>query len=187
VERYILEYTPVVKSIALGMVRKLPACVEVDDLVQVGMIGLLDAIKRHDHENRQSFRGYACIRIKGAMIDELRRCDHLSRQHRRSAKNGDDCEAFNVSLDDLMEDGFDIGLDDDPLSLLIKKERVVNAVDFFDGLDETHKKIMHMYYQDDIELVEISRSMGKSDRWAERILWSILKLLKEHLIHQTTI
>ncbi len=73
------EYAPLVKRIAYHMMGRLPATVQLDDMVQAGMIGLFEALKGYDTSRGASFETYARIRIQGAMIDEVRRCDWTPR------------------------------------------------------------------------------------------------------------
>ncbi len=75
----VLEHLPRVKQIALHLAARLPASVDTDDLIQVGLIGLLKASEDHDAARGASFATYAGIRIRGAMLDELRRHDWLPR------------------------------------------------------------------------------------------------------------
>jgi RNA polymerase sigma factor FliA len=74
-----------VKSVAAGMARRLPSHVTLDDLIGAGTIGLIDAVDKFDRSRAQSFRKYAEIRIKGAILDDLRAMDHVSRSVRRQA------------------------------------------------------------------------------------------------------
>ncbi len=74
-----------VKMVAAGMARRLPSHVTMDDLIGAGTIGLIDAVDKFDRSRAQSFRKYAEIRIKGAILDELRAMDHVSRSVRRQA------------------------------------------------------------------------------------------------------
>ena len=73
------QYLPMVRRMAHHMVARLPASVQVDDLIQAGMIGLLDALGRFEEGQGAQFETYATQRIKGAMLDELRRGDWLPR------------------------------------------------------------------------------------------------------------
>ena len=73
------EHAPLVKRIAYHMMGRLPANVQLDDMVQAGMIGLFEALKAYDESRGASFETYARIRIQGAMIDEVRRCDWTPR------------------------------------------------------------------------------------------------------------
>ncbi|MEO0436807.1 MAG: RNA polymerase sigma factor FliA [Pseudomonadota bacterium] len=73
------EYLPLVQRIALRLKAKLPPDIEVDDLLQVGLMGLLRAKESYDASQGASFSTYAGIRIKGAMLDEIRTNDWLPR------------------------------------------------------------------------------------------------------------
>jgi len=70
---------PLVKSIALRIRAKLPDFIELDDLTQAGLIGLLNACQSYDPNQGANFQTYASIRIRGAILDELRRNDWLPR------------------------------------------------------------------------------------------------------------
>jgi RNA polymerase sigma factor for flagellar operon FliA len=80
------EHMPLVKRLAHHMKAKLPPSVEVDDLVQAGMIGLLDAITRYEETHGAQFETYAVLRIRGAMLDELRNSDWLPRSMRQNMR-----------------------------------------------------------------------------------------------------
>jgi len=71
----VTRYAPLVKRIAYHLKARLPATVIVDDLLQAGMIGLLEASRKYDAAQGASFETYAGIRIRGSMLDELRRND----------------------------------------------------------------------------------------------------------------
>ncbi|VTU25264.1 Sigma-F factor [Variovorax sp. SRS16] len=80
------QHQPMVRRIALQMIAKLPASVELDDLIQAGMIGLLDASKRYEDNRGAQFETFVSQRIRGAMLDELRATDWGSRGLRASAR-----------------------------------------------------------------------------------------------------
>jgi RNA polymerase sigma factor for flagellar operon FliA len=80
------EHMPLVKRLAHQMKAKLPPSVEVDDLVQAGMIGLLDAISRYEDNHGAQFETYAVLRIRGAMLDELRSSDWMPRSTRQNMR-----------------------------------------------------------------------------------------------------
>ncbi len=80
------QYSPLVRRLAHQMIAKLPANVELDDLVQVGMIGLNDAMQRFDVAQGVQFETFATQRIRGAMLDELRGTDWMSRGGRRQQR-----------------------------------------------------------------------------------------------------
>lgn len=72
-------HAPLVKRIAHHLLGRLPASVVLDDLIQAGMIGLLEAVRKYDGSRGASFETYAGIRIRGAMLDEVRRQDWAPR------------------------------------------------------------------------------------------------------------
>ena len=82
-EQFVEKFTPLVKRIAHHMMARLPASVQVDDLIQAGMIGLLDAIKRYEGSHGRQFESYAAQRIRGSILDELREADWLPRGVRK--------------------------------------------------------------------------------------------------------
>jgi RNA polymerase sigma factor for flagellar operon FliA len=78
-------YAPLVKRIALHLKGRLPQTVQLDDLIQSGLIGLLEALRNYEQGHGASFETFAGIRIRGAMLDEVRRNDWVPRSvHRRS-------------------------------------------------------------------------------------------------------
>ena len=81
------QYSPLVRRLAHQMIAKLPANVELDDLIQVGMIGLNDALGRFDANQGVMFETFATQRIRGAMLDELRGGDWMSRGDRRHQRS----------------------------------------------------------------------------------------------------
>jgi RNA polymerase sigma factor for flagellar operon FliA len=87
----ILKYYPLVRTIACRMGRRLPPSVDVDELVNVGVIGLIDAIDRFDETRGVPFKSYAEIRIQGAMVDSLRSDDWVPRSVRRKFNRLEQC------------------------------------------------------------------------------------------------
>ncbi len=79
-------YAPLVKRIAYHLMAKLPASVDVEDLIQNGMMGLLDAINRYEDGLGAQFETYAVQRVRGAMLDGLRENDWLPRSLRRDMR-----------------------------------------------------------------------------------------------------
>lgn len=82
----IKQYQPLVRKLAHHMMAKLPANVQVDDLIQVGLIGLSEALTRYEAAQGVQFETFATQRIRGAMLDELRSNDWMSRGSRKSQK-----------------------------------------------------------------------------------------------------
>ncbi len=117
-ENMVDKHASMVKRIAYHLKSRLPAHIQVDDLIQAGMIGLLEAAKNYDARQGASFETYASIRIRGAMLDEMRKNDWAPRSvHRnsrrvaevirqienekgRDARDSEIAEALNIELDE---------------------------------------------------------------------------------------
>ncbi|WP_457667928.1 RNA polymerase sigma factor FliA [Thiolapillus sp.] len=78
-EEIVAKHMPLVKRVAYHLMARMPNSVQLDDLVQAGMIGLLEALQNYDASKGASFETYARIRIRGSMIDEVRRGDWTPR------------------------------------------------------------------------------------------------------------
>lgn len=114
----VTKYAPLVKRIAYHLMSRLPPSVQLDDLVQSGMLGLLEASQKYDPSQGASFETYAGIRIRGAMLDEIRKGDWAPRslhrrvreitkavaeieaEQRRDARDAEVAERVGMSLDD---------------------------------------------------------------------------------------
>jgi RNA polymerase sigma factor for flagellar operon FliA len=174
------QYSPLVRRLAHQMIAKLPANVEIDDLIQVGMIGLNDAMSRFDSEQGVQFETFATQRIRGAMLDELRGTDWMSRGGRR--QESEIAEAMGMSLPQYQEvlgkvrgtqlvyledmsgdEGGDDYLDrhvtnDDanPLAMLQDHRMREALVEAIKQLPEREQYVMSMYYEHDMNLKEIA-------------------------------
>ncbi|WP_288107133.1 RNA polymerase sigma factor FliA [Limnobacter sp.] len=84
--RQIDQYVPLVRRLAHHLIAKLPASVHIDDLIQAGLIGLMDAITRFEEGQGAQFETYASQRIRGAMLDELRQADWMPRGVRQGQR-----------------------------------------------------------------------------------------------------
>ncbi len=82
----IVEFAPLIKYIAQRIAARLPANIELDDLISSGVIGLMDAIEKYDSSRDNKFKTYAEFRIRGAILDELRSQDWVPRSVREKAK-----------------------------------------------------------------------------------------------------
>jgi|TARA_R110000850_G_scaffold174882_2_gene300401 RNA polymerase sigma factor for flagellar operon FliA len=85
-DELIRNHAPLVKRIAHHLLARLPASVQVDDLIQAGMIGLLEASRKYEASKGASFETYAGIRIRGSMMDEIRKGDWVPRSVHRNAR-----------------------------------------------------------------------------------------------------
>lgn len=86
-EACVRQYTPLVTRIARNVLRTMPRSVELDDAIQLGMMGLLEALRRYQRRNGANFLTYAAIRIRGAILDGLRRNDVAPRRLRAATRN----------------------------------------------------------------------------------------------------
>ncbi len=84
-DKLIIEYAPLIKFIAQRIAVRLPPHIELDDLVSAGVMGLIDAIGKFDPSKDTQFKTYAEIRIRGAILDELRALDWVPRSVRQRA------------------------------------------------------------------------------------------------------
>lgn len=85
-DQIIVEYAPLVRFIAQKIAARLPANIELDDLISCGVIGLMDAIQKFDPSRDNKFKTYAEFRIRGAILDELRSQDWVPRSVREKSK-----------------------------------------------------------------------------------------------------
>lgn len=85
-QKSVADYAQLVKRLAYQLAARLPSSVQVDDLVQAGMMGLLDALNFYDESHGAQFETYATQRIRGAMLDELREADWAPRSVRKNAR-----------------------------------------------------------------------------------------------------
>ena len=81
-EELILQHYPMVRRVAYRMVSRYPSCIEADDLVTIGTLGLIDAVDKFEESRSVSFSAYARIRVQGAILDELRKTDWVPRSVR---------------------------------------------------------------------------------------------------------
>src|SRR5262245_50343023 len=120
-EQLILEYAPVIKYIAQRIATRLPPHISIEDLINAGVIGLIDAIEKYDPSRDNTFKTYAEFRIRGAMLDELRALDWVPRSIRqkehaldrayeelerrlgRSASDDEVASMLGIPLDDFYE------------------------------------------------------------------------------------
>ncbi|MFK4753889.1 RNA polymerase sigma factor FliA [Oceanobacter antarcticus] len=148
VDERVHEHATLVKRIAHHMMARLPDSVQVNDLIQAGMIGLLEAARKYDGDKGASFETYAGIRIRGAMLDEIRRGDWAPRSvHRnsrriseaiqqiegetgRDAEDSDVAERLGLSADD-----YHAILRDSAGCRLFSYEEMLENNDGSDGVD----------------------------------------------------
>ncbi len=86
-EQLVVKYIPLVKYVVGKMITSLPKSVEYDDLVEYGIIGLLDAVEKFDLNKEITFKTYAVTRVRGSIYDELRSQDWVPRSVRKMVKD----------------------------------------------------------------------------------------------------
>ena len=146
------QYAPLVRRLAHQMKARLPENIELDDLVQVGMIGLLDALERYEEQGHQ-FETYAVQRIRGAMLDELRSADWLPRSMRQNMRK------IDAAIGKLQQQ-----LQRQPAEAEIARELGLSVTDYHQMLSEGagHQLV---YYEDFSDL-------GEGEHFLERQGWS---------------
>jgi RNA polymerase sigma factor for flagellar operon FliA len=92
-EHYVEQFAPMVKRIAYHLMSRLPASVQLTDLIQAGLIGLMGAVSRYEETQGVQFEAYAAQRVRGAMIDELRAHDWFPRGVRKTQRRLDEALA----------------------------------------------------------------------------------------------
>jgi len=117
-DQRIMEHIGLVKRIAYHLVTRLPSHVQVDDLIQSGMVGLIEAAKNYDPSQGASFETYAGIRVRGAMLDDVRHADwsprslHRKMRQVREAIHDIENETGRDAKDQEIADRLEITLDD---------------------------------------------------------------------------
>lgn len=202
-QELIIEYVPLVKLVAGRLAIYLGSNVEYDDLVSYGIFGLIDAIDKFDYGKGIKFETYASLRIRGSVLDQIRKMDWIPRSVRQKQKAisgatkkleamigpnyseediakelgiseeeyGTWLSQTNVSnvasLDDIMEQGSDVrnsaSENIDPENNIVKEELKAQLVQALEALTEKEKKVVLLYYYEELTLKEISRVMEVSE------------------------
>jgi len=209
-EEAVLKYAPLVKRIAYHLMARMPPSVQVDDLIQAGMIGLLEAINSFNPDKGASFETFSGIRIRGSMLDEMRRGDWVPRSvHRnarrinkvieniehetgRSARDEEVAKIMEISLQEYHHivldisasklSGYeDIGLSDDemceglnaklslPHDNAQKSQFKLVLADSIEELPERERLVLHLYYDEELNLKEIGDVLGVTESRVSQI------------------
>ena len=228
-QRLIENHLPLVRSIVERMRRKLPNKIETDELYSIGVTGLVAAARNYRPSQESSFASYATTRIRGAILDELRRMDWMSRATRSKAKRlgsaiskleqehggsiSQDslCAEMHMTegeLADLMEevrpvkfvslDGVDeqsetedqslheIIPDDSciaPRDVLERKEVLSLLAQRMEQLPAVPKKVLAMYYYENMRLSEIAACFGLTESRICQIHTQTVGLLRNYLVN----
>lgn len=136
----ILQHYPMVRKVAYRMARRLPQCVDAEDLVNIGIIGLIDAVDRFEPGRAPSFAAYARIRVQGAIVDEMRKNDWVPRSVRDRAEL---IERAKADLNDKLgrapsaaEIATQLGVDQARLLELMKFANIRTLVSTEEGADQ---------------------------------------------------
>ncbi len=125
-DEVIKQYSPMIKYVANRIAMRLPPHIEVDDLISVGVLGLMDAISKYDSSRGAKFKTYAEFRVRGAILDELRSMDWVPRSVRQKAS----------SVDKVVQ-GLQAKLRREPEDEEVAKEMGISIDQFHDTLNET--------------------------------------------------
>jgi len=155
-DQLITEYLPYVKRIVHRIAVHLPASIDIDDLMNVGVIGLIQAVDRYDPKRDNKFMTYAAFRIKGAVLSELRARDFLSRSNRRKIRELDNAflkleQKFGRAVEDF-EVAEELGIDIDQV-YLTKQMSSISFISFeelgYTSKDEQEKLMNYLINNDD--------------------------------------
>ena len=151
-DEQITKYAPLVKRIAYHMMARLPASVEVDDLIQVGLIGLMDAVSRFDGSQGAQFESYATQRIRGAMLDELREADWLPRHVRQKSRQIETAihklEQRNGRAPSEQEISAELGMPIDQYQSMLGDVKCSQLLYYEDFSDEDSASVLERYLVD---------------------------------------
>ena len=157
-------HADLVKRIAYHLAARLPSSVDVEDLIQAGIIGLLDAARHYSSGRGASFETYASIRIRGAMIDELRKSDWAPRSvHRRArevsqaihdieqgsgreAKESEIAEKLGISLEEYRQTAHDAARCQ-VMSLDARSAHDEEGIDYADTAESPLQQLQHEEFQ----------------------------------------
>lgn len=221
-EKIILEYAPLVKTVAGRLSMYLGYNVEYDDLVSYGILGLIDAIDKFDTAKDVKFETYASLRIRGAMLDQIRKLDWIPRTIRQKQKkmeavlkdveqakgrpatdeeiaahlgiSGDELLEWQsqmkvtslVSLNEFLEQGSEIPNEKGKVTRdFARPEEVYEQNELrevlgeaLELLTEKEKKVILLYYYEDLTLKEISRILEVSESRVSQLHTRALEKMK---------
>jgi RNA polymerase sigma factor for flagellar operon FliA len=176
------EFQPLVQKIAGGFQRRLPRHVLREDLVAAGMAGLWDAIRKHGNVADEGFEWYVRVRIRGAILDELRSQDWLSRRARAAAEaSGQSIPPHVVHLDDMREPEQARCLatavhGETEIDQRDQRAALARAVE---QLPERERLIVSEHYFGDVKFKSLSEKLGVSEPRISQLHSRAMKRLRE--------
>ena len=165
------QYAYLIKKVAYRMISRLPANVEMDDLMSSGVLGLIDAADKYDSEKSCNFKSYAEIRIRGAMVDDLRAVDWVPRSVRQKSASIEHVsrelagKLGRAATD--VEIAAELGLSLEELRVLTDKARAVSVVSYEDlGVGAAEDKRDFLDGVSDPEALDPEQTTEQSDERA---------------------
>lgn len=186
-------HLPLVHQVVAPIARKVPANVLRDDLLAAGVSGLVDSLRKNGGDGGNTFEWYARTRIRGAVLDELRAQDWLTRRARDAVDAAflrDEADADGVvfvGLDELSaaeEQDFLVNAAPDPESLCAAMETRRSVARALDKLSERERKVIDMYYYDDKKFREISAELDVCEPRVSQLHARALDKLKCSLLQK---
>lgn len=173
------EMMAVAERIARKIARRCPSWVRAEDLIQAGYRGLVEAYNRHQPEKGE-FLPFATLRIRGAVLDELRIGDIAPRRIRSAIKNGlhENDIPTEVALSDA---GNEIDYSADPEAVVEKREKSFALNMKLRLLPERLRQICHLLYVEDLTYAEAGRVIGVSESRICQLHDRLLKLIREQI------
>ena len=176
----LMTYMHLVRSAVARFTKRLPPSVQRDDILSAGTIGLMDALTKHQGERGAQFEWYARVRIRGAIVDELRKQDWLSRRERaRAADPGSDSIAPTfVGIDDVREAALPVQAHDD------LAERHAEQVTLWHGVERLptrERTIVQLHYGSGVQFKELAKALGVSVPRISQLHARALLMLREIL------
>jgi RNA polymerase sigma factor for flagellar operon FliA len=211
-DRAVTENLPLVRYIAARIASTIPASVELDDLIQTGTLGLIDAVRRYDPSKGIPFPAYARYRIRGAILDALRALDWATRNQRTQrgaasdASSGDESGEARpaqltffslgpvISLSSRRGSDGELPAPDVPCGENLHPDRLFEASEAkelvkkaLDVLPERYRKVVVMYYSGDWSMRDIGRSLGVNESRVSQIHKAALGKMKRALATESAI
>ncbi|MBC8371048.1 MAG: sigma-70 family RNA polymerase sigma factor [Planctomycetes bacterium] len=179
-EAQIDQWTDLVWHIVNKIKGRLPFSVSEEELYAAGMYGLMRAARSYDESQGAKFKTYAYHRVRGAILDDLRRMDFLPRSIRDKAKTtGEDAPAIVALPTD--EDGH-IGLGASEVDDSVEQnEALTNMHAAIDKLPEKMKSVMSMYYRDNMKMCEIGARLNITESRVSQIHTNAVSRLRRML------
>jgi RNA polymerase sigma factor for flagellar operon FliA len=181
----IAEYMPLVHQVVGTMLPKLPPNVLRDDLVAAGTFGLLDALRRQSASERGAeFAWYARVRIRGAIIDELRAQDWLSRRARRRFASEDRTSgAAVIGIEDLPEERRAVADEaaPNPETLVCERSEANAVAKAVEKLPVRERNIITAHYFEGVQLRTIAQGLGVSEPRVSQLHARAVARLREYL------